>query len=198
MDGQRFDRLTVALAGGVSRRTVLRALLGGLLGGVAGGHTATAARGKDRVVICHRSRGGAKTRTITVAAPAVAAHLSHGDTIGECEEDLPFCAPSQWCNTSAGLVCCTDTGTVCCGGPCCAGEACCYDEQTGTGTCCLGGEASCCGGTCCPEGWLCLDPFQRLCIPYGGAQQCGETFCDRNADECCHDGQCVSGEPCFG
>ena len=36
------------------------------------------AKGKARVSVCH------KGRTITVAAPALTAHLAHGDTEGEC------------------------------------------------------------------------------------------------------------------
>lgn len=35
----------------------------------------------QRVTICH------KGKTITVAEPAVPAHLAHGDTIGPCPED---------------------------------------------------------------------------------------------------------------
>ncbi len=37
------------------------------------------AKGATKVTICH------KGRTITVGAPAVAAHLAHGDVSGECE-----------------------------------------------------------------------------------------------------------------
>lgn len=35
--------------------------------------------GQDKVVICHNNKN-----TLTVATPAVAAHLAHGDTLGAC------------------------------------------------------------------------------------------------------------------
>lgn len=38
-----------------------------------------------KVTICHVPPGNpANAHTITVAAPAVAAHLAHGDTLGAC------------------------------------------------------------------------------------------------------------------
>ena len=42
----------------------------------------------DKVTICHLPSGNvSKGRTITVGAPAVRAHLRHGDFIGACESD---------------------------------------------------------------------------------------------------------------
>jgi hypothetical protein len=35
---------------------------------------------QPKVVVCHR------LRTITIAQPAVAAHLQHGDTLGACDD----------------------------------------------------------------------------------------------------------------
>lgn len=40
-------------------------------------------KGQDKVTICH------KGRTIQVAAPAVKAHLKHGDSLGACDEEPP-------------------------------------------------------------------------------------------------------------
>ena len=40
-------------------------------------------KGQDKVTICH------KGKTIQVAAPAVKAHLKHGDSLGACDEEPP-------------------------------------------------------------------------------------------------------------
>jgi len=46
--------------------------------------------GDDKVVICHVPRGNpSNARTIVVAAPAVRAHLKHGDHVGTCAGDDP-------------------------------------------------------------------------------------------------------------
>jgi len=43
--------------------------------------------GNEKVTICHIPPGNtAAAHSITVGAPAVEAHLSHGDFIGSCEE----------------------------------------------------------------------------------------------------------------
>jgi hypothetical protein len=39
--------------------------------------------GQPKVTICHRT-GSGKRVTITIAEPALPAHLRHGDTIGPC------------------------------------------------------------------------------------------------------------------
>lgn len=36
-------------------------------------------KGQEKVTICH------KGHTITIAEPALAAHLAHGDTLGSCD-----------------------------------------------------------------------------------------------------------------
>jgi len=43
---------------------------------------------QERVVICHKP-GTPAEHTMTVAQPAVAAHLEHGDTLGPCEGYTP-------------------------------------------------------------------------------------------------------------
>jgi uncharacterized protein YcfJ len=53
--------------------------------GVAGAtplfaNVASAGYGEEKVEICHKGK-----TTLSVAAPAVEAHLAHGDTIGACE-----------------------------------------------------------------------------------------------------------------
>lgn len=45
--------------------------------------------GQEKVTLCHKGK-----TTISVAAPAVNAHLAHGDTEGACEPgDVPFNVP---------------------------------------------------------------------------------------------------------
>jgi len=44
------------------------------------------------VTICHiqgpkKKQGKGKTKTLTVGADAVPAHLGHGDSLGACEDD---------------------------------------------------------------------------------------------------------------
>ena len=45
--------------------------------------------GQEKVTICHQGDEGPET--ITVGAPAVPAHLAHGDTLGECSEGQSTC-----------------------------------------------------------------------------------------------------------
>ena len=53
----------------------------GVGGGTLFANVASAGYGQEQVTICHRVRN-----TLTVAAPAVEAHLNHGDTLGACLE----------------------------------------------------------------------------------------------------------------
>ena len=53
----------------------------GVGGGTLFANVASAGYGQEQVTICHRVRN-----TLTVAAPAVEAHLDHGDTLGACLE----------------------------------------------------------------------------------------------------------------
>ena len=48
-------------------------------------HPAAAGAGEEKVTICHIPPGNPdNAHTVTVGAPAVPAHLAHGDTLGEC------------------------------------------------------------------------------------------------------------------
>jgi hypothetical protein len=70
----------------------------GLLTGTTGTTTMTSTTpGQRWVTLCHRT-GSRKhhQHTITVAEPAVAAHLRHGDTLGPCAP-----APGQTTQTTA-------------------------------------------------------------------------------------------------
>jgi len=47
-------------------------------------------RGQEKVTICHIPPGNPdNAHEITVGAPAVPAHLAHGDTLGECGVVVP-------------------------------------------------------------------------------------------------------------
>ncbi len=49
-----------------------------------------------RVTICHIPPGNPdNAHTITVGAPAVSAHLDHGDTIGACRTEVPTATPTS-------------------------------------------------------------------------------------------------------
>jgi hypothetical protein len=81
----------------------------------------------DGHTLCHLPPGNpANAHTITVGAPAVRAHLAHGDTIGACGggggggggpgECLPAgatCSNSECC---VGLFCVTSDGATSCNG----------------------------------------------------------------------------------
>jgi ABC-type sugar transport system substrate-binding protein len=58
----------------------------GVVGGIGaiGGSVASAQYQYGKVTICHVAGQSGNRVTITVAASAVPAHLSHGDTVGPC------------------------------------------------------------------------------------------------------------------
>ncbi len=76
---------------------------------------------KEKVTICHIPPGNpSNAHTITVGASAVNAHLNHGDTLGECEEEVPQCVKVNPRNLFQGA--CTDISWIeetnlpqCCG-----------------------------------------------------------------------------------
>src|SRR5919202_6584259 len=45
--------------------------------------------GQEKVTLCH------KGHTITVGAPAVSAHLKHGDSLDPCPTDTQTCEPPE-------------------------------------------------------------------------------------------------------
>ena len=69
-------------------RNMSRCLRGALaltaLAGLVGSQSAAVA-GEEKVTICHIPPGNPdNAHTIVVGAPAVPAHLDHGDSLGEC------------------------------------------------------------------------------------------------------------------
>ena len=76
-DRPGFDELARDLVNGsLSRRRALKLFAATALTSLVPARFAAAKA--EKVTICH------KGKTITVGAPAVAAHLRHGDTLGEC------------------------------------------------------------------------------------------------------------------
>ncbi len=69
---------------------------GGGPGGGPGG-------GQQKVTLCHVDQETGEEITITVGAPAVPAHLAHGDTLGACVDEPSGCIVNEEC--SLGEVC---------------------------------------------------------------------------------------------
>jgi hypothetical protein len=115
MESRRFDDLSRVMAGGVSRRTVLRGVFGGALTAVGLGSGAAAR--PNTVDICHRTGNGTYHK-ISINRNALDAHLAHGDdgnagwaegfvfNQGNCEcEQANACA-----GKSIGTSCADDEG----------------------------------------------------------------------------------------
>jgi hypothetical protein len=165
---------TVLLA--VLALSVAPAFAGGNHGGVIGGG--------GKICLCHIPPGDpANEHTICVGAPAVQAHIRHGDTIGACVascggstgttcEAGKFCKhPAGVCDPAAEGVCvsiptsCTDTP-----GPVCGCDGTTYDNSCLADTAGVGilhaGACACeapsaCGGTSgatCAAGEFCEKP----------------------------------------
>jgi len=89
--------------------------------------------GKDKVCLCHIPPGNpSNAHQICVGAPAVNAHLGHGDVLGECPTTNPTtcggagdasCGANQFCQRPAGQ--CSETAQgVCVDTPaCCSGAS---------------------------------------------------------------------------
>lgn len=135
MDEREFDRLTRGLAGDASRRSLLGGLLAGAMvlatsasegeaknggrgkgrgkgkgkgNGGGKGKGRGRGRGREKVEICHNGQ------TITVARPAVQAHLNHGDTEGPCvvgDTCLPVTRTQGDVSTANGAYTATTTGS---------------------------------------------------------------------------------------
>ena len=55
------------------------AFTGSVSAGSLFANTASAGYGQDKVEVCHKGK-----KTLSIAAPAVNAHLGHGDVVGAC------------------------------------------------------------------------------------------------------------------
>jgi len=84
----------------------MRVLLGLTMAALMGGVSAHAA---EKICICHIPPGNPdNAHTICIGAPAVRAHLRHGDTMGECTvrcggEAGDTCAADEFCRRDAGV-----------------------------------------------------------------------------------------------
>ena len=101
---------------------------------LSGTAAAPAAAGTEKVAVCHIPPGNpANAHTIVVGAPAVAAHLRHGDRLEACDAGGDDDGGDGGDGEGGGDDSCSA-----------AGESCKY-----------GGSASCCFGLVCGETWVC-------------------------------------------
>lgn len=139
--------------------------------------------GEVKVTICHIPPGNpANAHTITVGAPAVAAHLAHGDTIGDCDEDEgegeggggePSGGGGPVCS-SDGVAC--SAATDCCSGVCSGSGQCvsqCISADAYDGVACSESN-DCCAGMACIWG-LCQPGMS--CVPQGAPVNPDLEFC---------------------
>jgi hypothetical protein len=152
MDGNRFDEYTKALATGVSRRQVIKALAGGALAAVFGARAAPAAE----------------------AAPTCR-------VLGEsCRTDATCCSGQnlfcQQIGETGARRCECETGFTACGGVC-VSISCPPGAQFNPATCscaCPSGTSAC-GGAClaaCPTGQT-RNPTTCACECPSGTELCG-------------------------
>jgi hypothetical protein len=206
MDDVRFDRLARVLGNGTTRRGVL-----GALAAFAGLELSASAKrrraaGKPegpkrpdkpkkpskpdkpttpaKVLVCHKP-GTAAQQTLSIASPAVAAHLRHGDHLGACcPADHVFCnghccpPPPQ----GGKAMCCPD-GSCGCAGTCCKDD-CFYEFAHDTN----GGERLV-GELCCAGSGrhVCLTGEKsEKCCPIDSAKDAGICECET----CCTQSDC--------
>lgn len=175
--------------------------------------SAAAKPGAAKVTICHVPPGNpAGAHTIVVGAPAVAAHLAHGDSLGEC---APACGENGAACSSAGDCCsgfcgaggacatpCADNGGACgSGAECCSGfcdedGACATPCTPDDGTCSADGD--CCSGFCDDDG-LCIAPCEENGSPCDSGGDCCDGICTDTLQTCadqCTVGPELNGFPC--
>jgi hypothetical protein len=225
MEGETFDDLVKRLtAARLSRLDALRGVLASAAVGLAGATRSPAetaakkpGKGKGRkgkskgkkagaqakVTLCHKP-GTPDEQTISVGAPAVDAHLGHGDTRGPCPGPTttttstttttaaPTTTTTSTTTTPAPVRCtgqwepfnCACLSQLAGGPPVCAsnpsiGPSACANTCTPTNSTCTGGRV-CVINPCCqhPEGvGVCMDPCPNRfnCTCTTGAQGCASS-----------------------
>jgi hypothetical protein len=196
MEGQRFDHVAKALAGGLTRRRVLRGAVGGLVA-AAGLRVGLARAGQAKKSVCHFTGSTSNPwEVIEVAEPGYEAHRAHGDKdfVDCCSDDT--CLDFDTCGGGGveGQCGCTPlTYEEACGDQC-SGEV--SDGCGGSHTCSCSVcevitlEAPACfwqenisGNSC----WTLDSPF----LPVGSQEEC------QALDSCSPGGGGASGGGCY-
>ena len=123
---ERFDELTISLAGSASRRGVLRGLAAGAAM-VLVGTAATAAKpgngkgkanGRNKVGVCHQTEDGAYQYK-RLPAPAARAHARHGDPVDDACNTVSVDEAGDCITTPRNEnLPCDELGNVCVNGAC--------------------------------------------------------------------------------
>lgn len=169
MDSQRFDNLARLLAGGISRRRVLRGLLTGIVLG--------------REAIPHVTEAMVPSRDTYDGPPPC-------QSDSDCSTDGTIvCLESGCCHKENVCIdiCCTD-GTECS----CSGDVCTCDDSTTTTTTT---EAPCsCVEKACGDSDGCGGFCQGPCPDDGQTCQDGQCVCDpESCSGCCSGSACLAG-----
>jgi Dictyostelium (slime mold) repeat len=210
MDGRQFDKLTKALATGVSRRRVLRGAVGSAIGGMVSLIRIRGGSAGDKVVVCHLT--GSATNPVVqieVSVNAIPAHEAHGDVIApDFATDVNNCG-------GCGIVC---GGGDACNTPTCLGGECttasvscddsnaCTDDSCDPATGCVHTPISCddsdiCTTDTCDPATGCV----HTPISCDDSDICTTDTCDPATGcvhtpivGCCHiDADCPRGEVCI-
>ena len=178
VDEQRFDDLTRAIAGGASRRRIVKGLVAGVAGGLVGFGRFGRARGQQSVGLggpC--SAIGANAECSQAGTPAGGVPVICGDNgVGR---DGAFN-----CCRNAGGVCSADF--QCCGAAVCA-----------SGVCANGGVSGLPLGSSCAASSQCSQAGGPVVCADNGFLRDGTTNCCRNqGGACTGEAGCCGGLPC--
>jgi hypothetical protein len=174
MEDHSFDRIARTLAAAGDRRQAIKRLGVGAFVGLVGLRATEAlakpnkgsSGKKAKVAICHKP-GTPAEKTLFVPEAAVAGHLGHGDTRGECDggygggdcKDDITCGICETCVGGECVPVSCGYGQTCTGGVCCQTARICGSTCLGPGECCTDGVPGCPEeGTICQNGTCVEDP----------------------------------------
>lgn len=191
MDDRRFDSLVKSLAGGMSRRAVLKGFLG--LGGAAVVSGTVLEEGTD----------AAPRPTPTPKPVKCPGQQTWNGTKCVCPAGLSQCVPNggpACCNS--GVAPGTPTYSECCDNACCVGhcygeELCCAYPHTwceATHECCPLDQPYCCGDGCCSTP-CCNTTAGSVCCEGSTPKCCPNDVCIP-ASGCCTDDDCPGCQSC--